>query len=317
MLSGKCTTGKSIGAQKYNNTGQVNGQKAMLLRDTGADQTLAHGRYVPESAFTGTFVDVTLADGSARQIPIAIVRLEYEGITDEYAVGVIDTLPEDELMGNDVVDGQRHAYVVTRQQQRLEDEQDAYARWETAETGVKATAVGESSKQVSQNDQASRGEGADETMVADVLSLSRTEIRHLQETDVTLKAVRQHVIPLLEISHHRVCFYWKEGIMYRKWSPDKSGQPDVFEDVGPQVQELHQVVVPKVVRDTVLGLAHDIPLAGHLGVWRRRSNGCCAIIIGQLCSRTWLCTVGHVRPVRNQQKTLKRESTTDFIANYR
>ena len=40
LLSGKCTTGKSIGAQKYKNTGKVNGKKAMLLRDTGADQTL-------------------------------------------------------------------------------------------------------------------------------------------------------------------------------------------------------------------------------------------------------------------------------------
>ena len=80
------------------------------------------------------------------------------------------------------------------------------------------------------------------------------------------------MIPLVEISHHRVCFYWKEGVLYRKWSPEKSGQHDVFEDVGPQVQELHQVVVPKVARDTVLGLAHDIPLAGHLGVEKTKSR---------------------------------------------
>ena len=80
LLSGKCTTNKSIGAQTYKNTGKVNSQKAMLLRDTGADQTLVQGRYVPESAFTGTFVDLTLPDGSARQIPIATVRLHSEGI---------------------------------------------------------------------------------------------------------------------------------------------------------------------------------------------------------------------------------------------
>ena len=227
---------------------------------------MAHGRYVPESEFTGTFFDITLADGSVRWIPIAIFRLQYEGIKGEYPVGVIDTLSEDVLLGNDVVDGQRHAYLVTRQQQRLEDEHDAAQYRETAETGVEATPVGESSKQASQNNQANPGEGADETMVADVLSLSRTEIRHLQETEVTVKAVRQPVIPLVEISHHRVCFYCKNGVLYRKWLPEKSGQHNVFEDVGPQVQELHQVVVPKVARDTVLGLAHDIPLAGQSGV---------------------------------------------------
>ena len=60
--------------------------------------------------------------------------------------------------------------------------------------------------------------------------------------------------------------------MYRKRSLDKSGQPDVFEDVGPQIQELHQVMVPKVARDTALGLAHDIPLAGQLGVEKTKSR---------------------------------------------
>ena len=103
-------------------------------------------------------MDVTLADGSARQIPIAIVRLEYESITGEYPLGVIDTLPEDVLLGNDVVDGQRHAYVVTRQRRRLEDAQDVAAHRETAETGVEANPVGESIRQVSQNDQANRDE---------------------------------------------------------------------------------------------------------------------------------------------------------------
>ena len=78
--------------------------------------------------------------------------------------GVIDTLPADVLLGNDVVDGQRHAYVVTRQQWRLDNEQDAAHR-ETAETGVKATPVGESGGQVRQNNQAHRGAVADETMV--------------------------------------------------------------------------------------------------------------------------------------------------------
>ena len=43
FLHFKCTTGNSIGAQKYKNTGKVNGQKAMLLRGTGADETFVHG----------------------------------------------------------------------------------------------------------------------------------------------------------------------------------------------------------------------------------------------------------------------------------
>ena len=37
LLLVKCSTGTSIGALKYEKTGKVNSQKAMLLRDTGAD----------------------------------------------------------------------------------------------------------------------------------------------------------------------------------------------------------------------------------------------------------------------------------------
>ena len=55
--------------------------------------------------------------------------------------------------------------------------------------------------------------------------------------------------------HDQEEYFSKEGILYRNWKSPVD--PD---------QEVKQVVVPHVLRHSVLQLAHSIPLAGHLGI---------------------------------------------------
>ena len=232
------------GIERHRRAGKINGQDATVLWDTGCDQTLVHGRYVPASAFTGQSVDLRLADGSTQRAPLAIVQLECEDINGEYPVGVLETLPEDTLLGNDIVDGERHAYVVTRRQCKLQEDRDAEAEHQAVRTGVKATSVADDLG----------GHGKDQDQMGpgtqgDVLNLSKDELQHLQETDVTLKMARQHVVPLAEVPENRVCFYWKQGLLYRKWLPSSEDN-----EVVPLVQELHQIVVPKVARGTSFGV---------------------------------------------------------------
>jgi hypothetical protein len=45
----------------------------------------------------------------------------------------------------------------------------------------------------------------------------------------------------------------------RKWRP-----PDAL--VEDEWQVHHQIVVPRAYRKTVIGLAHDTPMSGHLGI---------------------------------------------------
>ena len=56
-----------------------------------------------------------------------------------------------------------------------------------------------------------------------------------------------------------VCYYKnKQGVLMRKWRP-----ADVPAESW---REVHQIVVPKAFHSEILSLAHDSPLAGHLGV---------------------------------------------------
>ena len=63
-----------------------------------------------------------------------------------------------------------------------------------------------------------------------------------------------------EVSQIQTYYFSKNGVLMRKWRP----LPDVpAED---QWAVKYQVVVPKTYRQDILNIAHETPLAGHLGV---------------------------------------------------
>ena len=86
-----------------------------------------------------------------------------------------------------------------------------------------------------------------------VLHINRDTLKTLQDTDNSLKDVREAAD--LHPADKGVGFYGKEGLLYRWWGPTKGKD-------GPPIEQL---VLPSQCRNTVLQLAHDIPLAGHLG----------------------------------------------------
>ena len=51
----------------------------------------------------------------------------------------------------------------------------------------------------------------------------------------------------------------KENILMRKWSPTEC-------DNGKKGETVYQIVVPTIHRREVLGLTHDFPMSGHLGI---------------------------------------------------
>ena len=60
----------------------------------------------------------------------------------------------------------------------------------------------------------------------------------------------------------------------RKWRP-----PDVSADDEWAVN--HQIVVPMVYRPTILNLAHEIPMSGHLGI----NKTCLYVLCGHLLGK--------------------------------
>ena len=80
-----------------------------------------------------------------------------------------------------------------------------------------------------------------------------------QQKDSSLSSLLENVIPEDEISSVPCCYYKKNGVLMRKWRP-----PDAPVDAEWTVK--HQIVLPKPYRKEVLMMAHETPLAGHLGV---------------------------------------------------
>ena len=80
-----------------------------------------------------------------------------------------------------------------------------------------------------------------------------------QENDPELKNLGQRSSTFQESEEVPVCFYKHNRMLMRKWRP-----PDA--PANEEWQVVHQIVVPKVCHTEVISIAHDSPMAGHLGV---------------------------------------------------
>ena len=85
------------------------------------------------------------------------------------------------------------------------------------------------------------------------LNITRQELKELQEGDESLRPAweQARTVSLGEGN----MFFVREGLLYRRWSPVGAGED----------REVEQLVLPQQCRESVLRLAHSIPLAGHVG----------------------------------------------------
>ena len=89
----------------------------------------------------------------------------------------------------------------------------------------------------------------------------------MQYADPTLTGVQQRVVPSQDLNKYRVCFYEENGIIMRKWQKRKHKKHDTT-----NVEPIHQVIIPQKYRPNILNLAHNITMAGHLGVAKTKSR---------------------------------------------
>ena len=108
----------------------------------------------------------------------------------------------------------------------------------------------------------------------DVLDLTSTELRKIQDEDPTLTKVKEAAVCQPSITG--VGFFRRVGIIYRRWISPGWGEEAVTE----------QLVLPKQCRRTVLELAHDIHIAGHLGKRKKLDSESYVDSIGPVYSET-------------------------------
>ena len=87
-----------------------------------------------------------------------------------------------------------------------------------------------------------------------------SSLTHAQKEDDSLKEIMAQAVTEKQIKGQAEGYYRQgDGLVCRKWTGKKGS------DLG---QEFHQVVVPQRFRTQFLEMAHDSPVAGHLGVAR-------------------------------------------------
>ena len=135
--------GLSVGppfGNPFQETGKVNGQAVVMLFDTGCTQTLVHAKLVPQSRYLkDQTISVQFADGRRATVPLATVHVECSMAAGDFVVGILETLPADILLGNDIVE---FAYACeTRAQRKVREQKETMGEQQTKESGVIPTGI--------------------------------------------------------------------------------------------------------------------------------------------------------------------------------
>jgi len=95
------------------------------------------------------------------------------------------------------------------------------------------------------------------------LKASADDIRQWQATDPALTKAWDEAGEVG--SDVRVGFYYEDGrLLYRKWRPEGSAEGDI--------RACLQLVLPQQCQQAVLHLAHDVPMAGHMGIIKTKDH---------------------------------------------
>ncbi|XP_034565104.1 uncharacterized protein LOC117830889 isoform X1 [Notolabrus celidotus] len=244
---------------------EVNGITLRALLDSGSDQTLVHRKFVPPNIIsTMETIPICCVHGDEKSYVTADMYIKVSGQTYLLNIGVADNLPFDAVLGRDLPvlfdllepeQSRCCSAAVTRLQAKKCDEtSESLSALPFFGEELEAT-PGKSRKTRSLR----RQEKFQQTVVTSPgnteLELPLefqvlTNITDMQKTDPSLVSFFQKAKEKeqgAEKDSDRDEYILRNGILYR------------------QQESLLQLVVPQAARDTILGLGHSVPWAGHLG----------------------------------------------------
>eukprot|EP00731_Ephydatia_muelleri_P003291 Em0001g3291a len=223
-------------------------------------------------------VAVQCVHGDEDSYPLAKVEVVVDGKSYLVEAAVVKKLPKSVLLGRDVPElvrignPEEALAAMTRAQAKRKREEEESELEKEKDSGVKCrslTPVPETVKEkLLPGPVGPEDDGLErmEIIVNDGdLGVDEKDLRELQLEDETLGAVRESAKQSSNAGNY--WFYEEDGLLYRHWHPREEG-----EELG-----IEQLIIPKQHREAVLRLAHEIPLAGHLGkkyhlqdIWGRK-----------------------------------------------
>ena len=265
--------------------GSENFSPVRILRDTGASQSLILDTVLPFSAQTYTSSSVLLQGvGGYVNVPLHKVYLKSGIVSGLVVVGVTSSLPVNKvtlILGNDlagervsadpiILDNPIHtsdtsnmeeeypgifpSCAVTRSQSHGNSGLDSSMSIDTdAGLGLDTLFSGDGCKL----DDTLRDDRKD--VCADVIPVKREILIKEQENDPQIKKLMSRSVSEEEALDYPCCYYFKFGVLMRKWRPHEVPSDHSWETVS-------QIVLPKKYINDVLSLAHETPMSGHLGV---------------------------------------------------
>ena len=252
-----------------------------ILRDTGASQSLMLSSVSPESADgeVGAKALIQGIDGSYVPVPLRRVVLKSGLVSGLVTVGVVPSLPIDGvdfLLGNDLAGDKVSVTPVLvdapAEQAETEALEDEFPGIFPACVVTRSQARGAKRDLDESEKTMDTGVLLAETFFSDLdpstdtkSVLSRAALIEEQKTDPEVRRLRQTAMSEIEANDVPEGFYIKDDVLMRKWRNPRSPASDDWSVV-------HQVVLPLSFRPEVLRLAHEAPMAGHVGIRRTRSR---------------------------------------------
>ena len=264
-----------------------------IMRDTCSAQSLMLEGTLPfsEVSSTGTFALIQGIGMEIINVPLHKVNLNSNLVSGPVTVGVMPQLPVkgislllgNDLAGNKVVpdpivthvpcldsdNGDDELYpacAVTRsmskklQTKASDDGEDLFPNLEDTFLTKLDDSLGQLPLSGKTNPESDRVSDSDSENIHNQNDLlGRQQLISKQKDDPDIRKLCHRALSPQEAQEIPTCFYVQDGVLMRKWRP-----PDAPADEDWQV--IHQVVVPRVYRQDVIGIAHSGPLGGHLGV---------------------------------------------------
>ena len=296
-------------SHKYLRPGTLDGRPVQMLIDTGCDKTMVSATLVDHTTVDQQDkVPVLCTHGDTMLYPTARVQLRMTDWESDSRVVVAPNLPVDVLLGRDLYDlpgpePVNQSFVVMTRSQAKQLEQEAppstaedpltgapadpglqapdlgeedQLRGKESETPTEAgigqpTPTTEDSQELrgkeGETEIEEEGEPLEETARAEsheVLNATPVELKQWQQQDPTLLKAKERAGEDPGGDGTRVYFYYRSGLIYRSWRP-RGAAPD-------DARRHEQLVLPVQCRSLVLRMAHDVPMAGHLGVTKTKDR---------------------------------------------
>ena len=217
-----------------------------ILRDTGATQSLLVDNLLPLSEQTsiGASVLIQGVGLDVISVPLHQIFLKSELVSGPVIVGIRPTLPVDGIsliMGNDLAGGrvQPDPQVISNPNKVLSANEGLTQTFPTCVVTRAAARCAQARANLDPNNESivlddtspaidpmetehgepQTGNESQSPVEVSDFSISRRQLVHEQESDEEVIQLAKYAINETEARHEGQCFYWKSGVLMRKWRP--------------------------------------------------------------------------------------------------